>query len=251
MKRFDLIPATAIDGIASVFGEGVKKGYLKDGWRDITVNALLNKLKSKLTNFENQIDIDEDKLLNIDKVAAYAMMIKDLMTINPHRDDRYDRVSNAPRVALDVDDVVADFIGGYTEYTGEELNPYWAASYTLSSKLEELSKNEDFWVNLKVKHRPTFEPICYISSRSIPIEFTKKFIQKAGLPCAPVFHVPWNESKVDILKEQRIDVLVDDKVQNFLEATKAGIFCYLMDSPHNQHFDAKGRRIYDLNLFNR
>ena len=88
-----------------------------------------------------------------------------------------------------------------------DLNPYWNANYDLGEKLKELANNEDFWVNLPVKHRPSFEPTCYISSRSIPVEFTEKFIQKAGLPCAPVYHVPWNETKVEVLKSNNIDIL--------------------------------------------
>lgn len=248
-KRFDLIPARSMSGIARVFAAGVEKGYEEEGWKKCNVKHLINKLKEKLNDFENMDDKDFDLLYNIDKVAAYAMMIHDTIATNPHLDDRFDQISTNPRVALDVDDVVADFLGGYTEKTGDKLNPYWAASYHMGDHLKELANNEEFWTNLKVKHRPNFEPACYVSSRSIPIEFTQKFIQKAGLPCAPVFHVPWNESKVEVLKENNIDILVDDKVQNFLDATKAGIFCYLMDAPHNRSFNAGNRRIYNLNLF--
>lgn len=248
-KRFDLIPAKAMSGISKVFAKGVETGYIDEGWKDCEIKYLLNQLKKKLNDFEDMIDKDDDGLYNIDKVAAYAMMIHDTIATNPHKDNRFDQISTTPRVALDVDDVVADFLGGYKERTGDNLNPYWAASYNMMDNLKELAQDEDFWVNLKVKHRPNFEPACYISSRSIPVEFTQKFIQKAGLPCAPVYHVPWNESKVDVLKANKVDILVDDKVQNFLEATQAGIFCYLMDAPHNQGFDAKGRRVYDLNLF--
>ncbi len=210
MKRFDLIPAKAMSGIAKIFNEGVTKGYSPEGWKNCDIKHLLNKLKEKLNDFEDMVDKDEDGLWNIDKVAAYAMMIHDNLATNPHRDNRFDQISTTPRVALDVDDVVADFLGGYELKTGETLNPYWAASYNMMSNLKELADNEDFWVNLPVKHRPNFEPTCYISSRSIPVEFTQKFIQKAGLPCAPIFHVPWNESKVDVLKENKIDILVDD-----------------------------------------
>ena len=248
-KRFDLIPAKALKGAAEVFGQGVECGYPDEGWKNCDVKYLLNKLKKKLNDFEDMKDMDDDGCWNIDKVAAYAMMIHDLIVTNPHKDNRFDQISSTPRVALDVDDVVADFISGFKEKTGLDMNPYWNANYQLGDELKKLADNEDFWINLPVKHRPTFEPTCYISSRSIPVEFTEAFIQKAGLPCAPVYHVPWNESKVEVLKANKIDILCDDKVQNFLEATRAGIFCYLVDAPHNQGFDAKGRRIYNLNLF--
>lgn len=250
-KRFDLIPARPLEEISKILAKGVNKGYEEDGWRSYSdVRQLLNRLKSKLNEFEKMNDVDDDGLRNIDKVATYAMMISDLLVTNPHKDNRFDKASKTPRIALDVDDVVADFLGGYERETGDKLNPYWNASYGIPEKLQILKDNKDFWVNLDVLHHPNFEPTCYISSRSIPVEFTQEFIQKAGLPCAPVFHVPWNTSKIDLLKTNKIDILIDDKPQNFTEATQAGIFCYLMDANHNKWFDAKNRRIYNLNLFN-
>jgi Domain of unknown function (DUF5664) len=248
IKRFDLIPASAIKGIAEVFGIGTQT-YQADQWRLMQVSELLNKLKEKLANFEDQEDYDDDGMHNLDKVAAYAMMLRDLLITNPHRDDRIDKISTTPRIALDVDEVVADFLGAYETKFGVKLNPYWQSDYNIADNLKGLMEDEDFWVNIPVKHIPTFEPACYISSRSIPVEWTKKFIQKNGLPCAPVYHVPWNESKVETLKENNIDVLIDDKPENFLEATRAGVYALLMDAPHNQWFNAKNRRIYNLNLF--
>lgn len=38
------------------------------------------------------------------------------------------------------------------------------------------------------------------------------------------------------------------KYQNFKEATEAGVFCYLMDSPANRHYNVGHRRVYNLNL---
>ena len=42
--------------------------------------------------------------------------------------------------------------------------------------------------------------------------------------------------------------MIDDKPENYREALEAGVFCYLMDAPHNQFIDAGHRRIYNLNL---
>jgi hypothetical protein len=249
MQRFDLIPANAMAGIARVFNQGLDEGHKEEGWKHADVKFLLNKLKEKLNEFERMRDLDDDSLYNIDKVAAYAMMLHDVIATNPQNDNRFDVVSKIPRVALDVDDVVADFLGGYREATGDTTNPYWSSSYKIRENLEILKEDKDFWVNLKVLHRPNFEPVCYISSRSIPVEWTQEFIQKNGLPCAPVYHVPWNESKVEFLIKNHIDVLVDDKIANFQEAMRAGVFCYLMNAPHNEWFDAKNRRIYNLELF--
>ena len=39
------------------------------------------------------------------------------------------------------------------------------------------------------------------------------------------------------------------KADNYKDAIENGIFCYLMDAPHNRYlFDIGHRRIYNLNL---
>ena len=73
-------------------------------------------------------------------------------------------------------------------------------------------------------------------------------LQKMGFPCAPVHSVPWNTSKLELLKKLGTTIFIDDKYENYKEATDAGIFCYLMDAPHNRHYNVGHRRIYDLNL---
>ena len=75
-KRFDLIPAKALKGVAEVFAQGVKQNYKDEGWKECNIKFLLNKLKSKLNDFEDMKDMDDDGCWNIDKVAAYAMMIQ-------------------------------------------------------------------------------------------------------------------------------------------------------------------------------
>ena len=67
-------------------------------------------------------------------------------------------------------------------------------------------------------------------------------------PCAPVYCVPWNESKIDLLKEHDVSILIDDKWENYKDAIDSGIFCYLMDAPHNKYYNVGHRRVYDLNL---
>ena len=61
-------------------------------------------------------------------------------------------------------------------------------------------------------------------------------------------HYPWNESKIDLLKEHKVSILIDDKWANYKDAIDAGIFCYLMDAPHNKYYNVGHRRVYDLNL---
>ena len=219
-------------------------------WRNNTKwSDIISNLKYHLSEFETGNDYDPKGLLHIAHIASDALLLAEMYSCYPQGDDRVIGVSNRPIIALDIDDVCLSFIEHFENKTGIKLNNYWNGSYQIKEKLEELSTNKEFWTTLPTKHLPSFEPDMYITSRSIPIEWTKENLEKNGFPCAPVYCVPWNESKVPLLKEHKVDILIDDKPANYLEATEAGIFCYLMDAPHNQYLKNIGhRRIYDLNL---
>lgn len=246
--RYDLIPAQGITEVSKVLTNKLNK-HEKNGWKyGISWTEVLSALKKHLTEFELGHDYTKDGLLHIAEVASNALILAEYYSIYPIGDDRIIAPVNKPIVALDIDDVCLDFIGAYEKRFNIKLNPYWDGSYSMRDNLAELSKDKDFWVNLPALHLPSFEPDCYITSRSIPIEWTMESLEKNGFPCAPVYTIPWNESKVALLKEHHIELFIDDKYKNYKEATDSGIFCYLMDAPHNRHYNVGHRRIYDLNL---
>ena len=49
------------------------------------------------------------------------------------------------------------------------------------------------------------------------------------------------------MKEHNVSILIDDKPANYLDAIENGIFCYLMDAPHNKNYKTK-YRVYDLDI---
>ena len=118
----------------------------------------------------------------------------------------------------------------------------------MKDNLEILREDKEFWVNMPVIHRPSFEVDYYVTARSIPIEWTQEAIQRNNLPKAKIYTLPWNVSKIETLKSLGVNVFIDDKNETFKECLNSGIFCYLMDAPHNQHYDVGHHRIYDLNL---
>ena len=91
-----------------------------------------------------------------------------------------------------------------------------------------------------------FEPHCYITSRSIPKEWTEEWIDKNGFPTMPVYSVGFGESKVEVAKKSGIDIFVDDRYENFVELNNGGICTYLFDAPHNQRYDVGYKRIKSL-----
>ena len=111
-----------------------------------------------------------------------------------------------------------------------------------------LKKDRSFWTNLPVKHFPDFQPNGYLSARSIPKSWTHEFMKRNTLPGRNnINQVPWNVSKIHKLKQFGVEVFIDDKLETFLECNKNGIFCLLMDAPHNQQVKTP-YRIYDLNI---
>ena len=246
--RYDLVPQHGLDAVCQVLTEKLER-YKANQWKaGLPWTEVLSNLKEHLAHFEMGQDFTEKNLLHMAEVAMNALIICDYYKTYPQGDDRIIVPVNKPIVALDIDDVCLDFSSAFTKRFGVELNPYWEGHYQMAEMLKELQTDKEFWINIPAKNIPSFEPDLYITSRSIPDDWTRESLQRAGLPCAPVYSVPWNTSKVDLLKAHNVTVMIDDKWANYKEATDAGVFCYLMDAPHNQHYNVGHRRIYDLNL---
>ncbi len=255
-KRFNqgkpmlsLIPESHITGVGEVFTFGAKK-YDKHNWRKgMSWSTVLDSAMRHMAAIQRGEDYDpESGLLHVHHLGCNIAILSEYYNIYPQGDDRVKSVYE-PKIALDLDGVIFDFDKAYKARFGEEMNPYWKANYSMPEHLAELQKDKDFWVNLEVLNKPPFEPVAYVTTRSIPSEWIEEAIQKNGLPCAPVYTVPWNHSKLETLKSLGDDIImVDDKYETFKELNNAGIFCYLMDAPHNQYYNVGHQRIKDLNI---
>lgn len=246
--RYDLIPPRGLKEVNKVLTQKLEK-YTINQWKyGLKWSEVLSSLKKHLNEFELGQDYDEHGNLNIATVAMQALLICDYYTSFPQGDDRIIHMPIKPRVVLDIDDTVLDFRNALQSKFDVKLNNYWDGSYNITKYLDKLADDKEFWINLKPLHEIHFEPTAYLTSRSIPVEWAKECLEKNGFPCAPVYSVPYNTSKVATLKALKADVLIDDKVDNYREATEAGIFCYLMDAPHNQFMNVGHRRIFNLNL---
>lgn len=259
--RFELVPPYSHKQIAKVFTHGFNKynkeddGPLENNWhKGLKWSRLMGALERHYQAFKDGVDIDsESGLFHLAHCGANIMMLLDYYKSHPELDDRRKPYLHTPKIVLDVDDVVADFASAFKEKFGLESFNYWDSSYSIMDNLNKMidsGEAEDFYVNLKVKHRPDFVPHAYLSSRSVPVEWTKKFLENNGLPCRPVHHVPFNESKVETFKSIGGEVMIDDRFENFVEMQRAGITAFLMDAEHNQHYKVGYKRIYDLQLSN-
>ena len=246
--RYDLIPVQGITEVSKVLTEKLKKHEVNEWKYGISWTEVLSSLKKHLTEFELGNDYTEEGLLHMAEVASDALILCEYYSIYPQGDNRIIAPINKPIVGCDLDDVIFDFTGSYEKRFNTKLSNYWNGDYNMGKNLEQLKDEKEFWVNMPVKNRPSFEVDYYITARSIPVEWTKEAIQKNNLPKAPVYSLPWNVSKIDTLKELGVDIMIDDKYSTFKECKENGIFCYLMNSDTNQHYNVGHHRIYDLNL---
>ncbi len=249
--RYDLVPVYPMEQIAKVFTKGAEK-YAPNNWRrGMPWSEVQASLERHLALYKEGEDFDlETGLYHMAHVAVNAMFLIDYYRSNPKFDDRVKSYLVQPKIVLDIDGVVCDWAKGYQERYGVEDHSYWNGSYNIGEHLKELETDEEFWVNLPILHKPDFVPHAYVSSRSIPIEWTMKFLEKNDLPCRPVHHVAWNESKVETLKSLETEIFIDDRFENFADAERAGITSFLMDGVHNQHYSVGYKRIKDLKLKN-
>lgn len=246
--RYDLTPQYGLEEVNKILTNKLVK-YQENQWKyGISWSEVLSNLKKHLAQFELGNDYTSEGLLQIGEVAMNALILAEYYHIYPQGDDRIIAPVNKPIIGCDLDNVIFDFNTAYENKFGVKMNPYWRANYQMDEHLKVLEQDKDFWVNLPVLHKPSFEVDYYVTARNIPVDWIEESLQKNDLPCAPVLTVPWNASKVDILKEKKISVMIDDKFSNYKEINEAGIFCYLMDAPHNQYYSVGHRRIYNLNI---
>lgn len=247
--RYDLIPTEGIEELAKVFTYGAEK-YGIDNWRKgLSWRECIASAKRHIAALEagNDYNMDDDpSLLHAACAAANLMMIASFYKIHPEFDDRIKPFLNTPKIVLDIDGVIFDFNKAYEDRFNVKLNPYWNGGYQLPEHLKELEGDKEFWLKLPVLNTPKFEPFAYVTSRNIPAEWTQESLQKHGMPCAPVYTLPWGASKVEMLKSIGAEIFVDDKWENFTECTKAGIFTYLMTADHNAYYEVGHRRIHTL-----
>lgn len=153
-------------------------------------------------------------------------------------------------IFLDIDDVIYNWQGAYASRFNTRVPKGWSNSGLVKRRLNTLTKEKDFWLNLPIKNVPNFKPKGFVSARGIPKAWTIESLQINKIPGRSNVHqVHWGESKLDLLKSLGCELFIDDKPSTFRECNKNGIFCLLMDAAHNQNVKTK-YRIYNLDIEN-
>lgn len=153
-------------------------------------------------------------------------------------------------IYLDIDDVIFDWHADYAKYFNCKVPQRWykRTSKVMAERLNLLQKDKNFWLNLTIKNKPNFQPKGFVSARGIPKTWTIESLKRNNIPGRSNVHqVYWGESKIELLQNLGCTIFIDDKYLTFKECNQNGIFCLLMDAPHNRHIKTE-YRIYDLNI---
>ena len=249
--RYDLIPTFAQEQYAKVLTKGAEK-YAERNWeKGMRWSKVLASLERHLQAIKRGEDYDsETGLLHSAHVMTNAAFITEYYKIYPQGDDRPHNYLNRPKIGLDIDEVLADWVGHWVKYHKQDTPENWNFDRVIGEKFKQLKDDKDFWMSIPVKTKPNeipFEPHCYITSRSIPNEWTEEWLDKNGFATMPVYSIGVGISKVEVAQKAGIDIFVDDRYENFVELNNAGICTYLFDAPHNKRYNVGHKRIYSLN----
>ena len=249
--RHDLVPAFAQEQYARVLTKGSEK-YAERNWElGMKWGKVIASMKRHIQAFESGEDYDKETgLLHTAHIMCNAGFLTEYYKIYPQGDDRPHKYLKTPKIGLDIDEVLADWVGHWTKHHGQEVPEAWNFDRNIGEKFELLKDDKEFWLSIPVKTNPAdihFEPHCYITSRSIPKQWTEEWLDKNGFPTMPVHSVGLGESKIEVAKKSGIDIFVDDRYENFVELNNSGICTYLFDAPHNRRYNVGYKRIFSLN----
>ena len=248
--RYDLVHPHAMEGMVSVLTAGANK-YAERNWEaGMDWTTVLASMKRHIAAFERGEDYDpETGLLHIDHVQCNAHFLSAYYKVYPQGDNRPHGYLTQDKIGLDIDEVLADFIGGMMKkFPSMDSRPtYWNDPH-IAQYFSDVVEDDEFWLVLdaKVDSIP-FEPHCYITSRPCPTNITKAWLDSKGFPVAPIYTVGVDKSKVEVAKESGVEIFVDDAYHNFVELNRAGICTYLFTAGHNERYDVGHKRIDNLN----
>jgi len=251
--RYDLIHPKAQEGFVKVLTFGARK-YADRNWElGMPWTRIIASTERHLAAIKRGEDYDpETGLLHADHLQCNAHFLSAYYHIAPQFDDRPHQYLKNPKIGLDIDEVLCGWVKAWTDKFSYPIPDHWHFSYRNREHFESMPVEEmnEFYLTLPRMIDPKdlpFEPYCYITSRHVPVELTKEWLQRNGFPTVPVYSIGPNQSKVDVAKESGIEFFVDDKFENFVELNNAGICTYLLTAPHNLKYNVGHKRINSLN----
>ena len=253
-NRYDLIQSQSLDDMVKVLTKGANK-YADRNWENgMNWTTIIASMKRHIAAIERGEDYDQESgLLHAAHVQCNSHFLNAYYYIYPQGDDRPKRFLNVPRIGLDIDEVLADWLTVWRkEFNIKNVPTSWFFDRQIQQRFKSLKKEgrlDSLYLSIKPLINPKdipFEPHCYITSRPVSTEVTEEWLDTNGFPTKPVYTVEFGQSKIDVAKEVGIEIFIDDSYDNFVDFNNNGIFCYLYDAPHNSRYDVGHMRINSL-----
>ena len=259
--RFDLLHPVATRDLARVFTFGAAK-YGDTNWqRGMNWTKMIASAKRHLNAIESGIDYDEESgMLHAAHLAANIHMLNAYYYIYPMGDNRIRPTLSKYRIGLDIDEVLCIWEDAWKEHMKSLGKSTWNAWEEFEIMRANGTLNS-FYMGLKpliTYAELHFEPVCYITSRPVASEVSIEWLKLNKFPKAPVYTTdppdsadPPNsadpnriiKNKVYYAKEEKLDLFIDDYIENFNELNAAGICTYLFDRPFNRKYNVGHLRL--------
>lgn len=136
------------------------------------------------------------------------------------------------KIGSDCDGCIDDFWNPYIEKFGV---PKSQREITRNVQ-RKLQYDKEFWTTLPVLHRPNFTPTLYCTKRTSLKSYLKEWLEINDFPISPIYQVLYQKGNKASYVKGRIDVFVDDSIDNFITMNMSGVPCLLMDNPSNSHY---------------
>ncbi len=151
------------------------------------------------------------------------------------------KLRNRLRIGSDCDGCIDDFWNPYITKFGIPKND---AEITKNVQ-QKLIKDKNFWTTLPVLHRPNFVPTLYCTKRTSSKKYLQQWLEENNFCVVPIYQVMYQKANKANYIKGRVDVFIDDSIDNFISMNLTGVPCLLMDNPSNQHLGPM-LRIYSL-----
>ena len=252
--RYDLVHPQSHADMVDVLTIGAIKYEPRNWSKGFSWCSVIASLKRHLAAIEAGEDYDpESDRLHIAHVACNAHFLNAFYYDFPQGDDRPKKILKLPKIALDIDEVCANFVKAYITKYNLPTPQFWNFDRNIMANFKQMTEEgdlEEFYMSIEPLFDPAlipFEPHCYITSRPVSTEVTIKWLDKHGFPVAPVYSIPPTTSKIEVALKSGAEIFIDDKFENFKELNnQKGLTCFLYDQPHNRRFDVGHLRIKSL-----
>lgn len=243
----------------------------ENNWRQgMPYSRLIASAMRHLTAFKQGDDRDDESgLSHVAHAATCCMMLEEMRHIFPQGDDRDHMWRRRTAYVLDIDGVIADFLGAFyakaremglvSGELGPETHSHWQFPFD-DEQVWDAIDIEDFYLNRIEPHFDgrdlPIEPFAYLTHRPCSTETTQRWLLRHNFPNAPVVTVEDAEGKGEAIGRiaeeagERPITVVDDRFANFRVLNNEGYHCLLYDRPHNRHAQVGDYRISSLGELN-